>query len=267
MSEAMKERKEKLFARSENGYDGKRSRLEPLREILLGWFYATRNHNLAPRHWRHQTLDELWTEHIAGEDLAEVTTRLLSHTDLGDTSATRSIRDQSAVADLCHIRIEERPYNKAGPQLNVERSSRCIHHRANTHGHLGTLLSRILHHFGKYLVGKVASVGKLEGANTALIARLNHLLGHLRVAIIKYGDNSRCRHLVQNCDFIKSCHNPKILSLHSSTCIASAKSLNLLHRDHIEIAYNSVLQRRSCHRKLQRLTLCSFGEQSVDNTS
>jgi len=89
--------------------------LKPAAEVLLGGFYATCHHNLAPRHRGAQTLYESGTEHIAREDLAEVAAHFLSLADLADAAATGAVGDEPAVADGAISGLKRGPTTKLAP--------------------------------------------------------------------------------------------------------------------------------------------------------
>ena len=57
------------------------------------------------------------------------------------------------------------------------------------------------------------------------------------------------------------------LSLHTSVSITTGQRLYLINTYEVEVTIDSMLQSRSSYSKLKGLTLCRFGEQSMDQTT
>ena len=181
--------------------------LDPCREVFLVGRHATRHHDERPWHWSLQSLYELRAEYIAGEHLAKVAAHFLGHAHLCHRTASRRVRHKAAVAHLCHIRIEQRTDNKASPKLYVQTCRRGIDNAAHTHCQVGTLHGCKLHHLGKHLMGKVATVGKLKCTHSTVVTSLDNALGCLDIFIIEHRHHSGGNNLREYLLFVESCHN------------------------------------------------------------
>ena len=58
--------------------DAENSCLEPFFKVFLFWCDTACNHNLGPWHRCHKAFDKVWTNHIAGEHLGEITANFLA---------------------------------------------------------------------------------------------------------------------------------------------------------------------------------------------
>ena len=181
--------------------------VEPLLQVVSIGRNATGNHNLRPRHWSEQTLHEVWTYNITWEDLGELAAEFLSLADLGRSYTTWAVAYATTIADRSNIRIEERTYNEASAELDIESSCRSVNYRTNAKSQFGAFLGSPLVELAEYLMCKVATIGELESTNTTFVASLYDILANLDILVVEYRNHWCGTDLGHHLKLIKSCHD------------------------------------------------------------
>lgn len=179
---------------------------EPGFEVLFGRFYAAGNHELGPRHRGEQSLDEFRAEDVAGEYLAEVAACLLGEAYLADGAAAGGVGHEAAVADFGNLGVEQRAYYEVGAELQVEGRGSGVDDGAYAESHFRALYGGVLDQLAEDFVGEVAAVCELEGADAAVVARLEDLLGGLEVFMVEHGHHSGGSDFGQDGLFVKFSH-------------------------------------------------------------
>lgn len=180
--------------------------LEPSTQILFVGGDAAGYHDLRPGHGCHESLDHIGPVNIAGEELGEVATQLLGLAYLANATAAGAVGHEAAVAHRGNLGVEERAYDEAGSELQIHSGRRSIHDGANAEGELRALFCRKLYAFGKDLLSEIAAVGKLEGANAALVTGLDDLLSHLSIFVVEHGHHGCLLDFGQYGHLIESSH-------------------------------------------------------------
>ncbi len=127
--------------------------------------------------------------------------------DFRHCAATGSVGHQTAVADARYFGVEKRPYNEAGAELNVECGGGGIYDRSYTECQFGTFGGGEFYQISEYLVGEIAAVGELKGADASGVACFDYLSGHFEVFVVEHGHHARGSYFGHYGLFVESCHD------------------------------------------------------------
>ena len=164
-------------------------------------------HHHGPRQRSQDVLDEGRTAHGAGrEDLHQVATQFHGVSNLGHGAATRAIRNAPAVAQRNHFLYHAGRNHEIGPHLDVLGSRGSIQDGTGTQGQFRALLADKADELLEHLVGAVAPVGKLKGADTAVVAGFHHLLRQFHILVVEYRHDTRRPDFSNRINFLKLCH-------------------------------------------------------------
>ena len=188
--------------------DGGDAGLRPGGEVLLGRFDGAGAHHHGPRERGEDVLDEGGTANGAGrEDLHEVAAALHRMDNLRYRAAAGAVRDATPVRQRDDLVDNAGRDEEIGAELEIEGRRRGIENGAGAKSHVRALGTDIGKDLLEDAMGAVAAVGKLEGADAAVIAGLDDLLGQFHVGVIEHRHNARVPYDTDGIDLFKFCHS------------------------------------------------------------
>ena len=169
-------------------------------------------HNHRPWQGSEDVFHEGGAAHGAGgEYLDQVTAALLGVYDLGDGAATGAVGHSTAVCYGDYFIDTAGGDQEIGTHLDVEAGGGGVQDGSCAKGHFGALCAYESHELFEHLVCAVAAVREFEGADSAVVAGLHHLLGEFDIGIVEHRHNTCAADDVDCVNLVEFCHSTIVL--------------------------------------------------------
>lgn len=185
--------------------------LGPGRKILLRRFDRTGAHDHRPGQRTEHVLHERRTAHVARrEDLHQVAAQLHAAHDFGDAAAAGAVRDAAPVCEGHDLLHHAGRHEEISAQLEIDGGRRSVQDGTGAEGHFRAFRPDEGHELLEHLVGAVAAVRELEGADAAVVAGFHDLLAEFDILVVEHRNDAGTADDADGIDFIELCHNDAV---------------------------------------------------------